>query len=568
MADLSVKQEDRALYQGLGGRALSSRILVAEVDSRVHPLSAENKLVFVTGLLTGTGAPNTGRMSLGAKSPLTGTIKESNVGGNMGYKLGRLGIRGIILEGLPAKEETAYVVKVSTAGISLQDMPELRGLNIYDTVAKLQKKFGTKVAIGCIGTAGEHRMASACIGFTDMEGAPTRQAGRGGMGAVMGSKGIKAIIADDGGTQNVKCADEAAFRAGAQKLAQALLSHPVTGQAIPAYGTDLLVNILNDAGGLPTRNFATGQFEGADKIGGETLAATIKKRGGRVGHSCSPGCIIRCSQIYNDKKRKPLTGGFAYETCWGFGPNLGIDNLDDVALMNRLCDDYGVDAIEMAVTLGVAMEAGIAKFGDSQAAIGLIHEMGKGTPLGRILGAGAESTGKVFGVRRVPVVKGQGIPAYDPRAVKGIGVTYATSTMGADHTAGYPVATNILSTGGINDPPQKEGQVALSRHLQIATAFVDSTGLCLFIAFAVLDIPAALEGVVEMCNARYGWRKTLDDYLETGKQVLRDERAFNQAAGIAEGADDLPDFFRTEPLAPRNVVYDISKEELHKLFDF
>lgn len=568
MTDLSVKQEDGVQYHGLGGRALSSRIIACEVDSYIHPLSAENKLVFVTGLLTGTGAPNTGRMSLGAKSPLTGTIKESNVGGNMGCKLGRLGIRGIIIEGLPAKEEASYVLKVSAAGMSIQDMPDLKGLNTYDTVAKLKKKFGSKIAIGCIGTAGENRMASACVGFTDMEGAPTRQAGRGGLGAVMGSKGIKAVIADDCGTQNVKCVDEVAFRNGAQKLARALLAHPVTGQALPAYGTDVLVNILNEAGGLPTRNFTTGHFEGANNIGGETLAATIKKRGGRVGHSCSPGCIIRCSQIYNDKKRKPLTGGFAYETCWGFGPNLGVDNLDDVALMNRLCDDYGVDAIEMAVTLGVVMEAGVAKFGDSQAAINLICELGEATPLGRILGAGAEVAGKVFGVRRVPVVKGQAIPAYDPRAVKGVGVTYATSTMGADHTAGYSAATNIFNAGGKVTPAGKEGQVDLSRDLQIATAFVDSSGLCLFIAFAVLDIPEALEGVVEMCNARYGWHKTLDDYLETGKQVLRDERAFNKAAGIAEEADDLPAFFRTEPLAPHNVVYDISKEELHKVFDF
>lgn len=567
MIDLSVKKDEGVQYQGLGGRALSSRIVDAEVDPNALPLSGENKLIFVTGLLTGTGAPNAGRMSLGAKSPLTGTIKESNVGGNMGHKLGRLGIRGIIVEGLPQKEG-CYVLMVTTVGISIEDMPELKGRNIYDTVVDLQKKFGKNVAIGCIGTAGEHKMASSCIGFTDMEGTPTRQAGRGGLGAVMGSKNIKAIVADDSGTPNVKFADEVAFQAGVKKLSNALLTHPVTSQVLPSYGTDILVNILNEAGGLPTRNFATGRFGGANNMGGERLAAIIKERGGKVGHSCSPGCFIRCSQIYNDKKGQPLTGGFEYEACWGFGPNLGIDNLDDIALMNRLCDDYGVDSIEMAVTLGVAMEAGIAEFGDAQAAINLIHEMGKATTLGRILGAGAAVTGKVFGVRRVPVVKGQGIPAYDPRAVKGIGVTYATSTMGADHTAGYTVATNILGIGGKLNPLQKEGQVDLSRSLQIATAFVDSTGLCLFVAFAILDIPEALEGIIEICNARYGWNKTLDDYLEMGKQVLRDERAFNMAAGIADGADDLPDFFRREPLAPHNVVFDISKEDLNKVFNF
>jgi len=565
MATLLVTKSDEAQYQGLGGRALSSRIVNEEVDPNAHALGEGNKLVFVTGLLSGTGAPNAGRMSLGAKSPLTGTAKESNVGGTMGTKLGRLGIRGIIVEGLPQKV-ASYVIKVTGKGLTVEEMPELKGLDIYDTVAKLQEKFGMKVAIGCIGTAGENKMASACVGFTDMEGAPTRQAGRGGLGAVMGSKGIKAIVADDSGTKMVAFADEVAFRAGAKKLANALLTHPVTSQALPAYGTDVLVNILSEAGGLPTRNFSTGRFEGANNIGGETLAATIAERGGKVGHSCSPGCIIRCSQIYKDKKGEVLTGGFEYETCWAFGAGLGIDNLDDIALMNRLCDDYGVDTIEMGVTIGVAMEAGVAKFGDSQAAIHMIHEMGKATPLGRILGAGAETAGKVFGVRRVPTVKGQAIPAYDPRAVKGIGVTYATTTMGADHTAGYSVTANILGVGGKIDPLKPEGQVELSRNLQIATAFIDSTGLCLFVAFAILDIPEGLEGIVEMCNARYGWNKTLDDYIEMGKQVLRDERTFNKAAGIC--GDDLPDFFRKEPLSPHDVVFDVSNEDLAKVFDF
>jgi len=567
MATLAVNEDEGIAYQGLGGRALSSHIVEKEVDPNSHALGDGNKLVFVTSLLSGTGAPNGGRMSLGGKSPLTGTIKESNVGGNMGHKLGRLGIRGIIVEGLPQDDKT-YIIKASTAGVLLEEMPALKGLNIYDTVAKLQEKFGAKVAIGCIGTAGENKMASACVGFTDMEGCPTRQAGRGGLGAVMGSKGIKAIVADDSGAKAVPFVDEAAFRAGGKKLANALLTHPVTSKALPAYGTAVLVNILNEAGGLPTQNFSTGRFEGANNVGGETMAENIKERGGKVGHGCSPGCIIRCSQIYKDKKGEVLTGGFEYESCWAFGPHLGVDNLDDVALMNRLCDDYGVDSIEMGVAIGVAMEAGVIKFGDSQGAIDLIHQMGKATPLGRILGAGTETTGKVFGVRRVPIVKGQAIPAYDPRAVKGQGVTYATTTMGADHTAGYAVTANILGVGGKIDPLKPEGQVELSRNLQIATAFVDSTGLCLFVAFAILDMPEALEGIVEMCNAQYGWNKTVGDYLEMGKQALRDERAFNKAAGIGDGADDLPDFFRKEALSPHDVVFDVPKKELDTVFNF
>lgn len=567
MGDLSVKSEAGEQYQGLGGRALSSRIVELEVDPTAHPLGEKNKLVFATSLLSGTGAPNGGRMSLGAKSPLTEGIKESNVGGAMGMKLGRMGVRGIIVEGLP-KDAGSYVIKVTSAGVSLENMPELKGLDIYATVAKLHEKFGAKVAIGCIGTAGENKMASACVGFTDMEGEPTRQAGRGGLGAVMGSKGIKAIVADDSGVKNITFVDEAAYRAGAKKLANALMTHPVTSQALPAYGTDVLVNIMSEAGGLPTRSFSSGRFEGANDIGGETMAAVIKERGGKTGHGCSPGCMIRCSQIYNDKQGKMVTGGFEYESIWALGANCGINDLDDIALMNRLCDDYGLDTIDMGVALGVAMDAGVLKFGDSKGVIALIEEVGKATPLGRILGAGAAVTGKVFGMRRVPAVKGQAIPAYDPRAVKGQGVTYATTPMGADHTAGYAVATNILSVGGKVDPLGTEGQVDLSRNLQIATAFVDSTGLCLFVAFAILDIAEGLEGIVEMCNGRYGWSKTTDDYLEMGKQVLRVERAFNKNAGFAEGSDDLPDFFRLEKLPPHNTVFDVPKEELNKVFNF
>lgn len=567
MGDLSVKKEAGEQYQGLGGRALTSRIVDAEIEPGSHPLGEKNKLVFATSLLSGTGAPNGGRMSLGAKSPLTGGSKESNVGGAMGMKLGRMGIRGIIVEGLP-KKDAPYVIKVSSEGVVIIEEPELKGLDIYATVAALQKKFGAKVAIGCIGTAGDLKMAAACVGFTDMEGDPTRQAGRGGLGAVMGSKGVKAVVVDDSGVNAIKYADEAAYRAGAKKLSTALLTHPVTSQALPAYGTDVLVNIMSEAGGLPTRSFTSGRFEGANNIGGETMAEVIKERGGKSGHGCSPGCMIRCSQIYKDKKGEVLTGGFEYESIWSLGANLGIDNLDDIAMMNRLCDDYGVDTIDTGVAIGVAMEAGLLKFGDSKGVISLIQEIGKATPLGRIIGSGAAITGKVFGMRRVPEVKGQAIPAYDPRAVKGQGVTYATSPMGADHTAGYAVTANILSVGGKVDPLSPAGQVDLSRNLQIATAFVDSTGLCLFVAFAILDIPEGLEGIVEMCNARYGWKKTTDDYIEMGKQVLRDERSFNKNAGFAEGSDDLPDFFRSEKLPPHNVVFDVPKEELNKVFNF
>jgi aldehyde:ferredoxin oxidoreductase len=257
-----------------------------------------------------------------------------------------------------------------------------------------------------------------------------------------------------------------------------------------------------------------------------------------------------------------------YETVWAHGGNCGIDDLDAIAMLDRLDDDFGVDTIEMGAAIGVAMEAGVAKFGDAQAAINLVKEVGKGTPLGRILGSGAEVTGKVFGVERIPTVKGQAMPAYDPRGIQGIGVTYATSTMGADHTAGYAVTANILGVGGKVDPLTPEGQVELSRNLQIATAAVDSTGMCLFIAFAVLDQPETFQALIDMINAFYGMELTADGVAELGKSVLKTERDFNERAGFTSKQDRLPEYFIKEELPPHNVTFKVKDEELDQLYNW
>jgi len=257
-----------------------------------------------------------------------------------------------------------------------------------------------------------------------------------------------------------------------------------------------------------------------------------------------------------------------YETIWANGANCGIDDLDAIAQIDRLCDDYGVDTIETGCAIGVAMAGGLKEFGDAKGAIELLHEIGKGTPLGRILGNGASVTGQAFGVADVPVVKRQSMPAYDPRAVKGQGVTYATTPMGADHTAGYAVATNIMKVGGYVDPLKPDGQVELSRNLQVATAALDSAGLCVFIAFAVLDIPEGLEAIPEMLNARYGLNMTLDDVTKHGQAILKVERAFNTAAGFTPLDDRLPDFFKEKKLAPHNVVFDVSDEQLDEVHNY
>ena len=564
-----VKEEPLGDYAGLGGRAMTSAIVAKEVPPLCHPLGADNKLVIAPGLLSGTTAAMSGRLSVGCKSPLTGGIKESNAGGQASQVLARLGYAAIVLEGKP-KDDTLYKVLVNKDGVTVTADNSLCMLGNYDLVAKMKSEFSDKVACISIGTAGEMKMAAASVAVTDMEQRPTRHAGRGGVGAVMGSKGVKVIVLDDAGMKMRPPKDPEKFKEANQAWVAGLRKHPVTGEGLPAYGTNVLTNVINEAGAYPTKNFMWGRFDGCSKISGETQAETENARGGKgsATHGCHRGCIIRCSGTYTDKDGHYMTKQPEYETVWAHGGNCGIDDLDAIAMLDRLDDDFGVDTIEMGATIAVAMEAGVAKFGDAQAAINLVKEVGKGTPLGRILGGGAEVTGKVFGVERIPTVKGQAMPAYDPRGIQGIGVTYATSTMGADHTAGYAVATNILGVGGKVDPLTPEGQVELSRNLQIATAAVDSTGMCLFIAFAVLDQPETFQALIDMINAFYGMELTADGVAELGKSVLKTERDFNERAGFTSKQDRLPEYFIKEELPPHNVTFKVKDEELDQLFNW
>lgn len=556
-----------AAYAGLGGRAMTSAIVAKEVPPLCHPLSAENKLVIAPGLLSGSLAAMSGRISVGCKSPLTGGIKEANSGGQGAQVLGRLGYAAIVLEGAP-KSETIYKVFINKDGVKIAADNSLKMLGNYDLVEKMKKEYGDKIACISIGPAGEMKLAAASVAFTDMELRPTRHAGRGGVGAVMGAKGVKVIVLDDTGMPNREPKNSEKFKEANKNFVQGLKKHPVTGEGLPAYGTNVLTNVINEAGGFPTNNFKTGRFAGASKISGETQAATETARGGVVTHGCHRGCVIRCSGIYNDKDGNFLTKQPEYETVWAHGANCGIDDLDAIAMMDRLDDDYGIDTIEMGATIAVAMDAGLAKFGDAKAAINLVKEVGKGTHLGRILGNGAAVTGKVFGVERVPVVKGQSMPAYDPRAVQGMGVTYATTTMGADHTAGYSVTANILGVGGKVDALKPEGQIELSRNLQIATAALDSTGMCLFIAFAILDQSDTFQAYMDLISEFTGLKMTGDDFVALGKSVLKNEREFNFQAGFSSKHDRLPNYFKNEPLPPHNVIFAVKDEDLDKVFNW
>lgn len=552
-------------YKGLGGRGLTSAIVSREVPPLCHPLGENNKLVIAPGLLSGTIAAMSGRLSVGCKSPLTGGIKEANAGGQASQVLARLGYNAIVLEGRP-KDDTLYKIVINEDGVTVTPDNSLRMLGNYDLVDLMKNEFGEKIACISIGPAGEMKMAAASVACTDMELRPTRHAGRGGVGAVMGSKGVKVIVFDDAGRDMRSPHDPKGFRAANKRFVDGLKKHPVTGEALPAYGTNVLTNVINEAGAYPTKNFMWGRFATCSLISGEREAELETERGGNATHGCHRGCVIRCSGIFMDKDGHYLTKQPEYETVWAHGANCGIDDIDAIAMLDRLDDDYGLDTIEMGATIAVAMEAGIAEFGDAQAAINLIHEVGKGTPLGRILGNGAAVTGKAFGVERVPVVKGQAMPAYDPRGVQGMGVTYATSTMGADHTAGYAVAANILKVGGYVDPLKPEGQIELSRNLQIATAAIDSTGMCLFITFATMDQPETFQALIDMINALYGLNMTADDLTDLGKKVLSWERDFNIRAGFTAEHDRLPEYFMKEQLPPHNITFLVKDEDLDKVF--
>ena len=547
-----------------GGRALTSALVAREVDPQADPLGPGNAIVFAPGLLAGTTAPNSGRLSVGTKSPLTGGIKEANVGGQAAQKLARLGVAAVVVAGDPGGRR--WVLHLDKDGARLEDGAPFWGQSNYEAAARLREKYGPKVATIQVGPAGEHRLRNSSVACTDPEGNPARHAGRGGVGAVMVARGLKAIVVDDTGTARPPLADPDRFERARKTLVDGLQSHPVTSQGLPTYGTAILINIINEAGALPTRNFHEGRFAGAEKISGETIHQNCQERGGRYQHACMTGCVVHCSNVYPDPQGAYVTSGLEYETVWALGANCLLDDIDAIARMDRLCDELGLDTIEMGDTFAVAMEGGLLPWGDSARMLALFEEIRGNSELGQKLGNGCAHAARAFGVTHVPTVKNQGMPAYDPRAIKGIGVTYATSTMGADHTSGYAVATNILKVGGDVDPLQPQGQCTLSKGLQEATAgLFDATGLCVFLAFACLDQPDSLAAIPEMIAGRYGQDMSVQDGVALGARVLEIEREFNRKAGFTKQDDRLPEFFSREPLPPHGTLWDVPADELDQV---
>ena len=503
-----------AEYERLGGRALIAGMLLAEVPAQCDPLGPNNKLIFAPGLLGGTSLSSSGRLSVGGKSPLTGGVKEANCGGHGGSDLARLGIKALVVEGEPESGQV-YILHLFGAKAELLPADEWRGLGTLATAARAQEQWGSDCTVISIGQSGEFQMGAAGVVCTGAGEQNSRVAARGGLGALMGSKGLKAIVLDASSTEPVPLADADLFRASARRFASELIESPKTGRkgAMHTYGTSAIVAAVNEMGAFPTRNFSAGRFEEAENLTGQRLREITLERGGKVGTTCMAGCVIACCNLFVDEDGAPIVSTLQYETIGLLGSNLGLGSLDEVARLNRLCNDYGLDSIEAGAALGIAAEAGLARFGDEASFAALLDEIAAGSVLGRVLGQGAVVAGRVLGVSRVPATKGQAMPAYDPRGLKGNGVTYASSPMGADHTAG-----NAFGARLVVDPLGVEGQRELSLDLQMGAVMLDRTGLCLFARPPVYGDPQLM---LDLITGRFGWGWSVDDLEDMKKAVLR-----------------------------------------------
>jgi aldehyde:ferredoxin oxidoreductase len=546
-----------APWEKLGGRGLLARIMLDEVPPTCEPLGPRNKLIFAPGLLVGHMVSSTDRISIGGKSPLTGGIKEANAGGRTGLHMVMMGMHALIIEGFPA-EKGLWVLHLSLEGAQWEKAGDLTGLGVYETSRKLVERYGEKVAISLIGPGGEMKMLSAGIQNLDKDRIPSRIAARGGLGAVMASKGLKAVVFDNTGGQRPPIFDPEGFKKAQKDFTTALMNHPQTA-LYRDYGTQAMPRMADAFGALPTRSFSAGHFEEVESISGETMRDLLLARGGESNptHACMAGCTIRCSNVFGGEDGKTIVSPLEYETVGLMGSNLGISDLDTIGRLNWEANDLGLDTIELGAALGVAADSGLFAFGDGEAALNLLAEIRAGTPLGRLLGAGAGMVGKVYGNERVPVVKNQAMSAYEPRAIKGTGVTFATTPQGADHTCGLTIRAKVNHL----DPV---GQAKVSLPAQLNMAGYDTLGACIFAGFGYATVPTAIP---ELIHARYGWEVPADYLQQLGRETIKMEREWNKKAGFTSKDDRLPEYMTREPLPPNNPVFDVSEADLDTIFD-
>jgi len=527
----------------IGGRGLATRYLYEEGVATVDPLSPANKLILATGPLTGTGAPCGARYMVVTKGPLTGAIAASNAGGQWPAELKFAGYDLIILEG---RAEKPVYLWISNDQVELRDAGHLWGKTTWETEDLIRAETDAEAKIAGIGPAGEKQVLFACV-VNDKH----RGAGRSGVGAVMGAKNLKAVAVR--GTRGVKVADPNGFWQAALETLAKLKASAVTGQALPTYGTEVVMNVINQAGFLPTRNFQQGQFEHADKISGEALAATLLVRN----RGCF-ACPIACGRVSRipDPRYPGAYEGPEYEAAWALGADTGVSDLTAVTKANFLCNQYSMDPISMGATLAAAMEMyerGILtdketgrplRFGDAQALVEMVEATGKREGFGNELALGAKRLCEKYGHPEFFMgVKGQEFPAYDARGAQGMGLNYATSNRGACHVRGYTIAAEVFGIPQKVEPSTTEGKAGLDKLFQDLTAVVDSSGLCLFTTFAIglPEIQALLETAT-----RAGY--TQEDLLKAGERIWNLERLFNLRAGFTAADDTLPKRLLEEPI--------------------
>lgn len=527
----------------LGARGLGTKIFSSEVDPGVEPLSPENKLIFAAGPLTGTNAISAGRYNVVTKAPLTGTIAASNSGGYFGPELKYAGYDVIIFEG---KADSSVYLYINNDEAELRSAQNVWGKNTHETEDILRAETDPEAKIACIGPAGEKLVRYACI-INDKN----RAAGRSGVGAVMGSKNLKAVVVR--GTKGVKIADPQGFKAAVDAAFKKIKENPVTSGGLPAYGSAVLVNILNAHGALPTRNFQTGLFPVAEKISGETLTDTylIRKK------ACW-SCPIACGRATRvpDGKFAGHGEGPEYEALWSMGADCDIDDLAAILKANYICNEMGMDPITYGATLACAMELyekgylpekdvqQPLSFGDADALVEMAAKTGNREGFGDLLAEGSYRLAEKYGQPELSMTaKKQEYPAYDPRAIQGIGLEYATSNRGGCHVRGYTIASEVLGIPQAADPLTTEGKAGLAKIFQDLTAVVDSSGTCLFTTFAL-----GAGDLVDMLSAATGFKYSVEGALLAGERIWNLERQFNLDAGFTKADDTLAPRILNEPM--------------------
>ena len=540
------------------GRYLIAKTLLEHGAATVEPLSPANPLIFSAGPFAGTAFSNANRTSVGCKSPLTGGIKEANGGGTFSYALGQLQIAGFTLYNAASEWVVLHFRKDGTIGFD--DASPYLGKGNYAVADMLYARYSKKVAIAVCGPVGEYQGLLAGIAFSDREGRPTRLAARGGVGAVMGSKKVKAIVVDLDKIPPLH--DKKKVNGDIKTYAQKLQADSVVMNFYNKVGTMGMADYQNYIGGLPVRNFTAGQLADVSagetfKMGGDYIGELNTSRGGEQTHACMPGCVIQCSNIYKDADGKEVVSPVEYETLGLLGTNCGIADPDHLAQLNYIANDLGVDTIETGATLAVLMDAGLAPFGDLEFMIDCLAQIGAGTESGQLWAQGTARVGEHYHVHRVPVIKKQAISAYDPRVVEVTGITMMVTAQGADHTAG-----NLprLKTREM----QPADMISQSLLHQTRVAANDSLGFCIF-GMTVTNFNQ--DFVVDAINGAHGTELTTSFFEALGRETLRLEREFNRQAGFGVEDDDLPAFFYEEPLAPTNHVARFHGSDVHNMFD-